>query len=455
MNDLPYREWMKFQKSFFRFRDWKTFVDECVLFFTKERWPTGEFSKSLILGFPPPSKELVGQRHTEVSHVHGLPNIAKDLHRRSGAGEKFDFVLINLLSGAQEDESDDSGEAKANLFELIRNVLTYSRYCGIVIEWDARSFPTPWAFAANGRRFLKLRDEKIGLTGQFQSSYYCLFFQSEDDALQLEPWRSDETQVSRPKDDLFPTWVMPKSPPRKADEIHHPAKFPERLVSEFIQAFSKPGDTVLDPMMGTGSALVASLRSSRHAIGIDLNTRFVAVARNRVTAETRSLLEKPSEAEIKEGDARDIVKLIGSRAVDYCITSPPYWSMLSNEGSENQQARRERKLPTVYSDSDRDLGNIEDYERFIDTLVNIYNAVGDVLKKGGYLTAVVKNIKRNHTVYPLGWDLVRGLANSGGKFDFIGNTLWCQDDVALKPFAVGIYWVSNTLHHYCLHFRRR
>jgi len=128
--------------------------------------------------------------------------------------------------------------------------------------------------------------------------------------------------------------------------------------------------------------------------------------------------------------------------------------MLSNQGSENQQARRERNLPTVYSDSDTDLGNIGDYDRFIDALVDIYNGVGEKLKRGGYLTVVVKNIKRNHTVYPLAWDLVRRLAAKGSKFEFTGTTLWCQDDVGLKPFAVGIYWVSNTLHTYCLHFRR-
>jgi DNA modification methylase len=455
MNDLAYRDWMKFQKSFFRFRDWKPFVEECVAFFTKEQWPDRQISKSLIMGFSPPSKESLGERSIEVSDAHGPDAIVKDLVRRSAAGEKFDFVLINLISRGRSDAFDISGKAQTSLFESIRNVLAYARYCGIVTQWDARSFPAPWALATNGRRFLKLRDEKIGLTGQSQSSYYCLFFQADDDISQPELWSPDETQTANIKGAPFPTWVMPKSPPRKADEIHHPGKFPERLVAEFIQAFSEPGDTVLDPMMGTGSTLVASLRSSRHALGIDLNPKFVSVARDRVKAETHSLLDKPSDVEIKEGDARDVVNLIGPRMVDYCVTSPPYWSMLSNQGSENQQARRERNLPTVYSDSDTDLGNIGDYNRFIDTLVDIYNGVGEKLKRGGYLTVVVKNIKRNHTVYPLGWDLVRRLAAKGSKFEFAGTTLWCQDDVGLKPFAVGIYWVSNTLHTYCLHFRRR
>ena len=43
--------------------------------------------------------------------------------------------------------------------------------------------------------------------------------------------------------------------------LRHPAKFPETLASEFIEFFTKRGGVVLDPMAGTGSALVAALRA--------------------------------------------------------------------------------------------------------------------------------------------------------------------------------------------------
>ena len=71
------------------------------------------------------------------------------------------------------------------------------------------------------------------------------------------------------------------------------------------------------------------------------------------------------------------------------------------------------------------------------------------------MTVIVKNVKRNHVVYPLAWDLVAKLCTREGKFEYLGNTLWCQDDIGLKPFGVGIVWVSNIVHQYCLHFRRR
>ena len=109
----------------------------------------------------------------------------------------------------------------------------------------------------------------------------------------------------------------------------------------------------------------------------------------------------------------------------------------------------------MYSDDAQDLGNITDYDEFLNVLESVYNNVAKRLDDDGMLTVVVKNVKRNHILYPLAWDLAGRLCGPNGSFDYAGTTLWCQDDVAIKPFAVGIYWVSNILHTYCLHFHKR
>jgi len=128
--------------------------------------------------------------------------------------------------------------------------------------------------------------------------------------------------------------------------------------------------------------------------------------------------------------------------------------MLRNPGGENQKARKEKNLKLVYSENERDLGNIEDYDEFLEELANIYEAVSKKMNSGAFLTVIVKNVKRDHVIYPFGWDIARILARPNGKFEFVGNTFWCQDDIGLKPFAVGTHWVSNVFHQYCLHFKR-
>ena len=109
----------------------------------------------------------------------------------------------------------------------------------------------------------------------------------------------------------------------------------------------------------------------------------------------------------------------------------------------------------MYSDDVQDLGNIADYDEFPNVLESVYKDVAKRLADDGMLTVVVKNVKRNHILHPLAWDLASKLWGPKGSFNYVGTTLWCQDDVGIKPFAVGIYWVSNILHTYCLHFQKR
>lgn len=58
----------------------------------------------------------------------------------------------------------------------------------------------------------------------------------------------------------------------------HSAVFPESLPEWFIKLFTKTGDTVLDPFMGSGTTLKVSKRLERHSIGIDIQAEYCALA---------------------------------------------------------------------------------------------------------------------------------------------------------------------------------
>lgn len=62
----------------------------------------------------------------------------------------------------------------------------------------------------------------------------------------------------------------------------HPTQKPVSILKPLIKAFSKPGDTVLDPFAGSGSTLVAAAALARHGVGIDLDATHVATMRTRM-----------------------------------------------------------------------------------------------------------------------------------------------------------------------------
>lgn len=252
------------------------------------------------------------------------------------------------------------------------------------------------------------------------------------------------------------SWFVHNPPPRRKDVLRHPAKFPETLAQEFIEFFTRRGQVVLDPMAGTGSALVAALRCGRHSYGIELNPAYADIARRVIESERETLGESAAglEARLITGDAYRIDEYAAEQhlpPVDYLLTSPPYWDMLRARGAQTQRQRRDSsELDVFYSDDPHDLGNIADYEQFLQRLVDIYAQIKPLLRSGAYLTIIVKNIKKGGEIYPLAWDLAGRLRSI---YQLKDEKIWCQSDIRLAPYGLGNAWVSNTFHHYCLQFR--
>ena len=248
------------------------------------------------------------------------------------------------------------------------------------------------------------------------------------------------------------SWFIHNPPPRKKGVLVHPAKFPETMAQEFIEFFTKEGQTVLDPMAGTGSTLIAALRAGRNSYGIELNPKYAEIANQIIEEERASLGESISnlKSEIIKGDASQITDY-QLPIIEYVLTSPPYWDMLRARGAETQKKRRgSEELDVHYSDNPNDLGNIDDYEVFVEKLVHIYAGLKPLLREKAYLTIIVKNVKKGGKIYPLAWDIAREL---GKTYTLKDERLWLQDNLRLAPYGLGSAWVSNTFHHYCLQFR--
>ncbi len=76
----------------------------------------------------------------------------------------------------------------------------------------------------------------------------------------------------------------------------HSAVFPVDLPSWFIKLFTKEGDLVLDPFIGSGTTAVAARKLGRNYVGIDINEDYCRLARQRVTQIQPHLFRLPELA---------------------------------------------------------------------------------------------------------------------------------------------------------------
>jgi modification methylase len=54
------------------------------------------------------------------------------------------------------------------------------------------------------------------------------------------------------------------------------------LARRAIDAYSNPGDLVLDPMCGIGTTLVEAIHAGRRAVGVELEPRWAKLARANI-----------------------------------------------------------------------------------------------------------------------------------------------------------------------------
>lgn len=77
-------------------------------------------------------------------------------------------------------------------------------------------------------------------------------------------------------------WCIPNVKANHPEKTIHPCQFPIELVERCILALTDPGDCVLDPFSGVGTAILAALRQGRKAIGCEKESDYNFLARQRI-----------------------------------------------------------------------------------------------------------------------------------------------------------------------------
>jgi len=217
----------------------------------------------------------------------------------------------------------------------------------------------------------------------------------------------------------------------------HPASYPVELCEKIIRTFSRKGSYVLDPFNGIGSTMEASMNLKSKGFGIDLNPEFCKISKERC---------KLGNIDIVNGDNIEVLSKIEEGTFDLCVTSPPYWDIL------NMKRSVDKKDNIGYSNSDKDLGNIVNYEDFLDALQDLFSEVFRTLKNDRYCVVNVMDIRKKSNFYPLHSDLADRMKDIGFIYDDL--IIWDRQHEYnnMRPLGYPYRFRINKVHEYLMIF---
>ncbi|MGQ9718566.1 MAG: DNA methyltransferase [Nitrososphaerales archaeon] len=251
------------------------------------------------------------------------------------------------------------------------------------------------------------------------------------------------------------------------DKNLHPAVFPIGLPKKCIQLFTHQGELVLDPFVGTGTTLVATLDLNRNAVGFDLKKEYVELSNKRVAQAKLDAWGEGSQSSTIQvticDDAHNIPEYLQPETVALVVTSPPYANMLNrprlNKSIRGNLRQNEQFLKVQqYSSDPRDLGTMEP-KRYAKVLGEIYKGMLPLLKPKAHSIINITDLWWKEDKYgkrmPVHIYVIEEMEKAG--YELRNIIIWDRRDLVNK---VGIFgWPNNyitlgTTFEYILDFWR-
>ena len=238
------------------------------------------------------------------------------------------------------------------------------------------------------------------------------------------------------------------------DKTVHPATFPIALALRLIEQFTHQGELVLDPFVGSGTALLAAQDANRNAVGFDLSREYVKVSRERISQQN---LIPPSVQLAVQEDARNISPYLSEESVSLIVTSPPYANLLNRK--RKNKSRRDRKNEQLgkieqYSQDPRDLGTM-DLDTYTESMGAIFESLLPLLRRKAHCVINVPDMWWNNKRITIHVALIEELRRRG--YELRNTIIWDRTNIVNR---IGIFgWPSNyitmgTTFEYLLDFWR-
>lgn len=197
-------------------------------------------------------------------------------------------------------------------------------------------------------------------------------------------------------------WIINRRDNSGAHKGSYHGNFIPQIPNQLYKRYTKKGDYILDPFVGSGTSLIEAQRLERNSIGIDLLEEVVKEAQQRILEEKKSDTKcKVYIGDSREYDMQNILDDLGIKKVQFIIFHPPYWDIIK------------------FSEKENDLSNTRTLDEFLNAFGAVIDNTGKTLEKNRYCAMVIGDKYANSEVVPLGFYCMNLFIQRGYKLKAI------------------------------------
>jgi len=238
------------------------------------------------------------------------------------------------------------------------------------------------------------------------------------------------------------------------ESIRHPAKMNLDMCRKIIKLYSKPGDVILDPMVGIGTTIIEGMILGRNVVGVEYEQKFADLVQQNIDKTNKSMgfMKSLGTGQVIKGDSRKLNELIKEK-VNSVMFSPPFANgnvgggiaKRMREGKKGEQdkygglnqaqplSKDKNNIDNIkgYGEVDaiitsppfvnanpndkKQLANLEG-KNYLTEMLIIYKECFKVLKQDGFMVLVIKNFVRAGVQIRLDLDTIRLCEAAGFKY---------------------------------------
>ncbi len=209
-------------------------------------------------------------------------------------------------------------------------------------------------------------------------------------------------------------WSFPERGKWATHNPKYRGNFAPQIPRNAILRYSKEGDSVLDPMMGSGTTLIETKLLNRKGIGYDVNPDAVNITKQNLDFKG----DFKFEPEIDIADVRNIQQ-IKDNTIDLIVTHPPYLNIIK------------------YSDNiSADLSLISGVKKFCEEFEKAIKEFFRVLKENSYCAILIGDTRKSRHYVPLSYLIMQRFLRNG--FALKEDIIKAQHNCQTTP-----YWKSQ------------